>query len=329
MDNVIKLEDYQDCLSHIVAEREVEATSLERLFSMWTNFFFDRILRIFEYPYLPFPQRELEGSAIANGITFMAYHKDDDSFITRNGSIYGVTRYPDVFTKVIYAMPDKDGGSIHGMAEIGKDAVVLYNTSNGMSLFPFIERYASLATHLDLTLKATLVNSRYTDILLSADSGTKESLDEYYKSKYVGNPSAIVDETLLLDIDGKGTINLAQNHISGETSLQLIHSHNELLRSFYRDIGLRVAKEKSAEMTSSEVEANDNMLLFNIMDMLRQRQAFCEECNRVFRDKLKQPLSVRLNPEFSYNIPIRGGQDEGEANIRAMVSSSNRAIGRD
>lgn len=323
MDNTIKLIDYGEYLSQIIADREVQATSLERLFSMWSNFFFDRILRIFEYSGLPFPPRELEGSAISNGITFMAYHADDDSFITRNGSIYGVTRYPDVFTKVIYAMPDKDGRSIHGTATIGTNAVVLYNTSNGMSLLPFIERYASLATHIDLTLKATLVNSRYTDILLSADSGTKESLDEYYKSKYNGNPAAIVDESLLLDIDGRGTINLAQSRVGGESSLELIHSHNELLRSFYRDIGLRVAKEKSAEMTSSEVEANDNMLLFNIMDMLRQRQQFCEECNKVFGNKLKQPLSVRLNPEFSYNIPIGGERNEGEAVIRTMASVNN------
>lgn len=332
-DNTVKLEDFQEKLKNIVYSKEVNATSLEKLYSMWVNFFFDRIMRIFEWTNLPFPQREIEGSAIMNGITFMAYHDKDKGFVTRNGSVYGVTRYSDMYTTVIYAMPDRLGKtSISGRREIGRDAVVLYNTSNGMSLMPFVERYASLATHIDLTLKSQLINGRYTDILISADSSTQESIKKFYEEKYKGSPSAILDKSLIF-ADGQGTINLAKNQSGQESSLQLIHSHNELLRSFYRDIGLRVAKEKSAEMTSSEVDANDNMLLFNINDMLRQRQRFCEDCNRIFKgrtyydeyemiDKTYQPISVKLNEEFVYNL--EGGiADESGTNIRTMASFTN------
>lgn len=323
----IRLEDYNKTLSNIIAEREVNSTSLERLYSMWVGFFFDRILRIFEYENLTFPQRELEGTAILNGISYMAYTDNgENGFVTRNGSVYGVTRYPDVFTTVIYAMPKEGGGTISGKAKVGEYSAVLYNTSNGMSLMPFIERYASLATHIDLTLKCRLINDRYTDILLTSDSGTTESLTEYYDKKYKGIPAAVLDESLLLTREG--TINLANNRAGGESSLQLIQSHNELLRSFYRDIGLKVSKEKTAEMTSFEVDANDSMLLFNINDMLRQRKKFCEECNRIFKGleykdldgktKIYEPISVKLNEEFSYNIG--GVNNEGEANNRTMDS---------
>lgn len=317
-DDIRQIVDFGEELSRIVKNREVDATSLDRLYSMWVNFFFDRILRIFEWDGLPFPQRELEGSVILNGISFIAWDSEENGFITRMGSVYGVTRYPDVYTTVIYAAPKEGGGTISGHRDIGKDAVVLYNTSNGMSLMPFIERYASLATHIDLSLKSCLINNRYTDILMSADAGTQESIEDYYRKKYEGIPAAILDETLLMT--AQGSVNLAQSRNLNESSLDLIHSHNELLRSFYRDIGLRVAKEKSAEMSTSEVEANDNMLLFNINDMLRQRIHFCDEVNRIFSGKLH--ISVRLNDEFLYNIERRN-DNAGEANSRTVSSISN------
>lgn len=335
-DNTLKIEDFQEKLRDIIFSKEVNATSLESLFSMWCNFFFDRIMRIFEWKNLPFPQRELEGSAIMNGISFIAYHDKPIGFITRSGSVYGVTRYPDIFTTVIYAMPNRNGQpSISGRREIGKDAVVLYNTSNGMSLYPFIQRYASLATHIDLTLKSQLINTRYTDILLSSDENTKASIELYYKEKYKGIPAVVLDNSLIFS-ERQGTINLAQNQINKETSLQLLHSHNELLRSFYRDIGLRVSKEKSAEMTSSEVEANDNMLLFNINDMLRQRQRFCDDCNRIFSGreyfneytnttKTWENIEVKLNEEFIYNLENNRGKNlyESGANTRSISSFTN------
>lgn len=306
--NTSQLMQYEELVNKITEDVEINSTSLTTLFKYWFDFFFEKIIRIFEYENLPFPYQELEGSCIINGKSFIAYD-DKYGFVTRSGSIYGVTRYPDVFTDVIYAMPSEGGmGTIHGKKRIGVDAVVLYNTATSLSFVPFINRYASLATHFDLTLKSILINVRYPDILASSDSDTKDSIDEYFNNKYSGIPASIIDKSML--IAKEGTINLSNKIYSASELRSTIDAQNELLRSFYRDIGLRWVKDKRAEINSQEIDGSDSVLLFNTADMLYQRRIFVEQVNRIFQNRLAAPVTVRLNPAF-----IMEGDDSNAKSI--------------
>lgn len=290
-----QLLEYEQLVNTITRDVELNSTSLTTLFRFWFDFFYEKIIRIFIYENLPFPFQELEGSAIINGKTFIAYD-DNFGFVTRSGSIYGVTRYPDVFTDVIYSMPSETGKVISGKKKIGKDAVVLYNTATSLSMVPFLNRYASLATHFDLTLKSMLINLRYPDILASVDSDTKDSIDEYFTNKYNGLAGSIIDTSML--VAKEGTVNLNNKTYTASELRSTIDAQNELLRSFYRDIGLRWIKDKRANVNSEEIDGNDSVLLFNTSDMLYQRHTFVDEVNRVFASRLELPVTVKLNPAF-------------------------------
>lgn len=294
----------------ITFRQEQDATSLENLYSMWCSFFWNRIIRLFEYKNLPasIPQRELEKYAMANGINYVAYNKKNNIFVTGQGSVYGVTQYEDVFTKVIYAKPNNSINTLSGNPDIGKGAVVLNNTSTQLSMIPFVERYASLMAHADLTLKCALINQRQIDTLVAADDSVKDSINQYYSGKYQGSPRAIIDKSILLT-DSANVINIAQPyHLSLR---EIIDTENEILRGFYRDIGVRWTKDKRAQMGESEVEADESLLLFNISDMLQCRREFCKEFNKVFTDLISAPISVKLIPELE--IIERGNSDVSQS----------------
>ena len=76
--------------------------------------------------------------------------------------------------------------------------------------------------------------------------------------------------------------------------MDCIDARNELLRMFYNDIGVRFTKDKKERMIESEVSSDNQMLLFNISDMLHQREKASAEINKLFNLN----TSVTLSKEF-------------------------------
>ena len=64
--------------------------------------------------------------------------------------------------------------------------------------------------------------------------------------------------------------------------MDCIDARNELLRMFYNDIGVRFTKDKKERMIESEVSSDNQMLLFNISDMLHQWEKASAEINKLF-----------------------------------------------
>lgn len=156
-------------------KKEKNVVSLRTSYIRWYNLLYLKVLRMFEWKGLPFPQRELEKRLIDSGIT--AIVKDGKKgYMTAWGSVHGVTEYEDVFTKFTYASPTAEGGT----KDIGKDAVVCYANSLAYPIVGVVEKYASMLSHADITLKCALVNLRHTDILSSSDSATREDIKLWY-----------------------------------------------------------------------------------------------------------------------------------------------------
>lgn len=294
---------------------EKNATSLETLYCYWKEQLLNRIIRIFEWTGLPFEQHEMEKYCMLNGKTYVAFHDKDKGFVTGAGAVYGVTRYDDVFTDVQYAFPDEGGTSISGNRRIGEDAVVLYNTSLSMPMRDFLCRYASLLAHGDLSYKSLLISRRSQEVLVASDASTASSINDFFASKYKGQPQAILDTTMR-DIQG-GVANLS-NSTPNIDYMSILDAQMEMLRAFYRDLGIRWTRQKRGNMTEDEVDSDGQMLLFNIRDMLHCRERFCEEYNRVFSGRA-EPISVKVSSELE--DLVRGG-GEGEENLSDGVSET-------
>lgn len=258
----------------------------------WCNVLLGKTVRIVEWEGLPFPQRELEIRTLIDGYSGMV---DDGNvgLMVASGGMSGVTQYFDIFTKFTYSAPTAKGGTV----EIGKDCVIIQNTELRNSIYPLVFRYACLLAHCDISLKMALVNLRMKNIIVSDDEGMADTFRTMYKKFYNGDTDALVDDGFT---DAK---NIAPTMSGSLGVMDCIDARNELLRMFYADIGVRFTKDKKERMIESEVSSDNQMLLFNISDMLHQREKASAEINKLFGLN----TSVRLSKEFSLLSAERSG----------------------
>lgn len=271
----------------LLKETELEL-QLPQSVNYWIEMLFEKIVRIFEWKGLPFPQREIEMRLITTG--FCGFVKDDLlDYMVAYGGMSGPTQYFDVFKDFTYSAPLAKGGT----KKINKECVIINNTALRNPMNVFIKRYAILLAHCDVTLVMSLVNLRTKNIIATDDQGTADSYKEMFKKFYKGEFSALIDKGLLGSSEGLNNVALPTSGNIGV--MECIDAKNEIMRMFYNDIGVRYTRDKKERMIESEVENDQQLLLFNINDMLRQRENACKKINELF----DLNVSVKLAPEFN------------------------------
>lgn len=277
------LDEYENSIFKNLHTEETEL-KLEASVQYWCNVLLGKTVRIIEWNGLPFPQRELEIRTLIDGYCGFVDDKKKGLMVA-SGGMSGVTQYYDIFTQFTYSAPTAKGGT----AQIGKDCVIIQNTELRNSIYPLVFRYACLLAHCDISLKMALVNLRMKNIIVSDDEGMADTFRAMYKKFYNGDTDALVDDGFT---DAK---NIAPTMSGSLGVMDCIDARNELLRMFYADIGVRFTKDKKERMIESEVSSDNQMLLFNISDMLHQREKASAEINNLFGLN----TSVRLSKEFS------------------------------
>lgn len=277
------LDEYESSIFKNLHTEETEL-KLKASVQYWCNVLLGKTVRIVEWNGLPFPQRELEIRTLIDGYCGFVDDKKIGLMVA-SGGMSGVTQYYDIFTKFTYSAPTAKGGT----AQIGKDCVIIQNTELRNSIYPLVFRYACLLAHCDISLKMALVNLRMKNIIVSDDEGMADTFRTMYKKFYNGDTDALVDDGFT---DAK---NIAPTMSGSLGVMDCIDARNELLRMFYADIGVRFTKDKKERMIESEVSSDNQMLLFNISDMLHQREKASAEINKLFGLN----TSVRLSKEFS------------------------------
>lgn len=264
------------------AEKEELLTTTGYVY--YCDILFEKCVRIFEWNGLPFPQKEIEMRLIYDG--FCGFVKDRNcGLMVATGSMSGPTQYFDEFKNFTYAAATARGGTYN----IGEDCVVIDNTALRNSMYPMISRYASMLAHADTSIKCALINLRTTNTFAVEDDDTEESVRSYYNDVYEGKSGVIVDESMVDAVK-----NIASTAVTSLKTMDAIDARNEILRAFYGEIGVRYSRDKKERMVADEVTTDNQMLLLNVKDMLKQRQKACEEINRIFGLN----VSVNLSPEF-------------------------------
>lgn len=260
---------------------------LESSIKYWCNMLFEKLVRIFLWEGLPadIPQREIETRLILNGFCGMVRDGKKGVMIA-SGGMSGATQYADIFTMFTYSAPTAQGGT----KVIGKDCVIINNSALRNPIYPLVYRYAFLLSHADISLKCALVNARYTDLFSTDDQQTAESVRAVRNKIYEGDYDCIVDSSIIGALQ-----NMANTDNTSNTLKQIMETRTDLLRGFYNDIGIRFVKDKKERMITDEVSDDNQMLLFNISDMLHQREKACKEIGNVFGLE----VSVKLSDEFN------------------------------
>jgi hypothetical protein len=122
------------------------------------------------------------------------------------------------------------------------------------------------------------------------DNSVVESIKLFFKKLAKGERAIITDNNIIQKFRA---VDINPHPIKDGIN-DLLIARDKILEQFYRDIGIRMYQPKKAQVTESELESNDQLLLINSDDMLKARQEGLERVNNMYGTD----ISVKLNKKF-------------------------------
>lgn len=275
-------------------------------YEYWKEILFERAIKLFKWENTyEIEPHELEVILMMNGSCGVTdkYKKILSAF---NGQYAGEpTQYFDrYFDYSVFSPVYSD------ILKIGKEIEVIRNTATMTSIYPLVHRYAIMLAHTETSLVNTLINGRDSGgIPVASTNAQVEAINNYRNNLCNGRVGAILDPAFsgvqFLSVDKNTVLNIKD----------LIEVRENLLNSYYNDLGVKTAWNKKGNMINEEVEANNSMLLLNLDDMLEQRQRGCEKINKMYGTN----WSVDLSPELKI---IKEGANDDDTE-RVVENSEN------
>lgn len=256
----------------------------------WANVLTERIINIFEWNGINFKQKEIEILLHYIGYCgILKFPKGKELGVTF-GSMSGVTNYPDEFTTWTWSTPLQNG-----MNKIGVDCVIVNNNQTRFPTYQIVEIYASLLAHVDLSLQAILINSRCSAITKASTQEQVDAMAAWYTSLTNGDSMAVLDKSNFDNLIGEEGIKVLGSLVPANLKIDDYYQIREnLLKSFYSEIGINSNRDKRERVVTEELDSNLNRILFNIEDMLKERQDACKQINAMFGTN----WSVKFNKEI-------------------------------
>ena len=257
--------------------------------------FFIRTSQMFEYKNLPetIPQRELE--LIIQFCRVAIFTKKDDKLFVFYGGLGGQPNEYYQPTQAIVSNPYLKFSSVLELDDYIKpeskiDAVIVWNDSAHMGMFPLFSQYAELLAECDLTTRYALINKRFMNILTADGDNTKTSIEDMFKQVDNGTGfGIIVTKNLVNELNVTG-IDMG---IKGSMDLKDINETKQyILGSFYNDIGLNANfNMKRESINESEADLNEDALLPLTDDMLQCRKIGVDAINKLFGTSIEVDYS--------------------------------------
>lgn len=263
-------------------------------FTYWSWKLLNICLDIFEYENLPesLPNREIESNLMLTGHCFIFPYKGE--LVTTVTSIYGFDKYYNP-TKATYAQAVLGSRSNINI----EDYAIIYNSSlrdnvlnikSDGSLLTFIQRYARQLADIESTINIYMTNMRLTSIPVATNDNIKGSIRKFFDMLSLGKKEIVVDTPI---IESFRQVDITTKH-TNDTLTDLLLCRDKILEMFYRDIGVKFRNNKRANMTESEVESDNQVLLISLDDMLKQRERGIAEVN----NKYGTNITVSINERF-------------------------------
>lgn len=256
-------------------------------YEYWKEQLFERAIHRFHWKCGDVPEREIEIALASNGLCGVTNRIEDKMIAFAGYWNGGITQYYDDFTKFSIMSPKQSK-----TFEVGKDIVVIRGNSTTSSLLPLICKYAEMLAHVEISIISTLINGRDSGgIPIAGRTNQVAAIENYRKSLVEGDIKPILDPAF----SGVQFVGVNKN-----TTLDikaLVEVRENILNSYYNDIGVKTSWNKKGNMIVEEVRANNPMLLLNINDELENRKKGCEEINELFGEN----WDVELAPELQYN----------------------------
>lgn len=266
-----------------------DTTDVFRGYLYYKNFLTEKLIKIFKYENLPLtiPQEALEDYIIHFG--FAGITKNETfGLVAVPCTKYGVGLYPRFEPLAQYCTPLMQGSNLI----VGKDIVIVKNNTYQLSCVPLIERYARLLADADSSITIALDNARINQIPSFDDEESAESYKAFMIANRLGQVDTVADSSFMQ----RGNFVEYQTNNQSSLSLALVETRNEIFRSFLLEIGITVANGKKERMVVDEVNANSQLLMFNLHDMLDSRKQAMDFVNQLYGTN----ITVELSEEYKF-----------------------------
>lgn len=301
------INDFLSICEHIDNDfASLKKLTFKRAYNMWLDVLTERVINIFEWKGLPFEQKEIEILLVLRGFCGITKFKKSKELGAVYGSMSGVTNYPDEYINFLYATPKESG-----LKKIGVNLVLVNNNQLRTTSMQIVRTYAVLLAHVDLSLQAILINSRATGLIKTSTQQQSESIAHWYKGLINGKTMAVINDDDLESLIGDKGIEVFPMQYTSSFSIDSYYQIREnLLKSFYSEFGINSNREKRERIIEAELDTNLNRILFNVSDMLKQRQKAAKQASEIFDIE----ITVDLNPEIiaQYNIEGKAQVDKKE-----------------
>lgn len=278
---------------------EKESYTFSVAYDYWVETLFERCMRLFVWKNTgDVPPHEIESALLLGGDAGITdkYKGKLAAFYGQYGG--GPTVYYDIYEDYCVHSP-----LYSSILKDGEEVAVIWNNSCRNSVYPLIHRYAVMLAHLEVSLLNTLINGRDSGGIPIASTGSaKKSIEAYRNSLCNGKVMSILDPAFsgvqFVGVDKNTTLNVGE----------LMEARQNMLNSFYNDIGVKTSREKKGNMITEEVNANDTMLLLNLDDMLTSRKKGAEKVNELYGTNWE----VDVAEELKYNLINPEDSDDTE-----------------
>ena len=249
----------------------------------------NKTITIFKYGNLPetITDKDIEIITQVNG--YSIWKEVDGKLYVFYGSLGGEPNPYYLPTLAIIANPAL---RYNASLKIDEECVVMLNDYLYTGLMPLFNKYGSLLTEAEISLKYAIINARVPALLQSDNDNTYKSAQEFFSKIEKGDGYGIIASKEFFE-GIKSQDFYKQPYIK-----DLIESIQYIKASWYNEIGLNSQFNMKREaINSAEVTLNEDILYPAVDVMLQCRKKAVEKINKMFGTN----ITVELNSVWEQN----------------------------
>ena len=249
----------------------------------------NKTITIFKYDNLPetITDKDIEIITQVNG--YSIWKEVDGKLYVFYGSLGGEPNPYYLPTLAIIANPAL---RYNASLKIDEECVVMLNDYLYTGLMPLFNKYGSLLTEAEISLKYAIINARVPALLQSDNDNTYKSAQEFFSKIEKGDGYGIIASKEFFE-GIKSQDFYKQPYIK-----DLIESIQYIKANWYNEIGLNAQFNMKREaLNSAETTLNDDILHPTIDVMLQCRKKAVEKINKMFGTN----ITVELNSVWEQN----------------------------
>lgn len=185
---------------------------------------------------------------------------------------------------------------------LGVECEAIKLTPDYSGIWDIITKYADEMRHLDLAVRLSAINARFSYAMAATDDKSARTLKNIAQKLANGDPAIVYDAKIRQMGDNDPTRmpwqqfdrDLKQNFILPE----LIEARRDIIDDFYRELGVNVPNDKRERMISTEVQNDTQQTFIRREVWLNSLQESLLKFNALFETDIRVSAN---EPEVVYN----------------------------